>query len=340
MGRRKGLDARARVTVDRSWRDSRAIQETGPVELAGLRQAGHAPIQNRVRALVQPRPKFVIALVRDRAVQARLRRALDASDRIAFCAEREDLLRHAAQAPISLVVADLWDNAGRPTAPTIRQLRAGFPAVRIVAHCVLSPEASREVLAMARAGVDGLVFEGYDDIGTALRRVLDDAGMHCMRALLTRELGVEFSDRIWSALCLCFEHPHEALSVSRLAECVGTQRRTLLNRTTREALPSPGVLIAWCRLLMAARMLEDPARSVEQIALSLDFPSATALRNMLRRYTGLRPSEVREHGGLRCVLQHFREALSLHRARTRPGRANGDAVSARDARLPFAQNER
>jgi transcriptional regulator GlxA family with amidase domain len=57
-------------------------------------------------------------------------------------------------------------------------------------------------------------------------------------------------------------------------------------------------------------MLEDPARSVEQIALLLDFSSAASLRNMLKRYTGLSPREVRENGGLRCVLHAFRQTLS------------------------------
>lgn len=30
---------------------------------------------------------------------------------------------------------------------------------------------------------------------------------------------------------------------------------------------------------------------------------------MLRRYTGLRPLEIRENGGLRCVLHAFKRAV-------------------------------
>ena len=43
--------------------------------------------------------------------------------------------------------------------------------------------------------------------------------------------------------------------------------------------------------------------------LLLDFSSAASLRNMLKRYTGLSPREVRENGGLRCVLHAFRQTL-------------------------------
>jgi methylphosphotriester-DNA--protein-cysteine methyltransferase len=62
-------------------------------------------------------------------------------------------------------------------------------------------------------------------------------------------------------------------------------------------------------LMVCARLLEDPGRSVSQVAMLADFPSSTSLRNMLRRYTGLRPLEIRENGGLRCVLHAFKQAV-------------------------------
>lgn len=69
--------------------------------------------------------------------------------------------------------------------------------------------------------------------------------------------------------------------------------------------------------MIAARLLDDPGRTVEQVALMLDFPSGTALRNMFKRYTGLRTSEVRQNGGVRCVLHAFKKELvgAAHEAR-------------------------
>ena len=61
---------------------------------------------------------------------------------------------------------------------------------------------------------------------------------------------------------------------------------------------------------MAARLLEDPGRTIEQVALKLDFASGTALRNMFKRYTGLRTTEVRENGGVRCLLHAFKRELA------------------------------
>ena len=69
---------------------------------------------------------------------------------------------------------------------------------------------------------------------------------------------------------------------------------------------------------MAARMLDDPARTVEQVALKLDFPSGAALRNMFKRYTGLRTTEVRENGGVRCLIHAFKRELAAVSAGKRP----------------------
>ena len=64
-----------------------------------------------------------------------------------------------------------------------------------------------------------------------------------------------------------------------------------------------------CRYLVAA----DGGRSYIRQALQLDFPSDTALRNMIKRYTGLRASEIRARGGMRAILDAFGAAVRAHR---------------------------
>lgn len=50
--------------------------------------------------------------------------------------------------------------------------------------------------------------------------------------------------------------------------------------------------------------------------MDLEFPSDTALRNTMKRYTGQRASDVRRRGGLSYVLGEFadrlRETASQH----------------------------
>jgi AraC-like DNA-binding protein len=63
------------------------------------------------------------------------------------------------------------------------------------------------------------------------------------------------------------------------------------------------------RLLLVGHYLGAGNIPVQAIAHQLDFPSATALRNLLKRYTGLRPRDVRAGGGLMPVLAAFTRAL-------------------------------
>jgi len=92
-------------------------------------------------------------------------------------------------------------------------------------------------------------------------------------------------------------------------------RKTLAARLARAGMPTPLALIGWCRLLAAARAMEEGGRTLEQVALRLEFPGAAALRNMLARYTGLSPREVRRRGGVQSVIAAFRRTLTARRNR-------------------------
>src|SRR4051812_34674622 len=52
----------------------------------------------------------------------------------------------------------------------------------------------------------------------------------------------------------------------------------------------------WCRLLFVAALLELTSRTLESIAIELEYGSATALRNQMKRYTGLTATTVRGKG--------------------------------------------
>ena len=78
-------------------------------------------------------------------------------------------------------------------------------------------------------------------------------------------------------------------------------------------MPAPSVLVSWCRVLHAAVLLSTTTRAVDHVARLLDFQSGTALRNMFRRYTGMRPGEVRGSEQLGAVLAVLRALISGNR---------------------------
>lgn len=259
-----------------------------------------------------PSPLFsviVAVLVRELAARARIQEALRGHAAVRMCDEQDELLALLGEALVGVVVIDVRDRAGTLTRGIVRTIRDGFPNVPVVAYCELTADSSREILALARAGVSDLILRGVDDAGVGLRAAIATAQEHCVAKQVLDTVVPLLPPSIVPFIRYSLEHARQAVTVADAASALGVHRKTLVGRLAAAGLPTPSAMIAWCRLTLAAQMLEDPARSVEQIALLLDFSSSTALRNMLKRYTGLSPREVRENGGLRCVLHAFRQTL-------------------------------
>ena len=251
----------------------------------------------------------VAALVLSREGLARLRDGLRGVASVRPVTTCRELLA-AVQGGASVIVAELRDAEGAATAPTVRRLRDGFPLLPVLAYVSLDRTDGRDLLDVANAGVSGMIVRGVDDVGVALRGALaaaqDDATAR--RAMAELTAVVPAPARVVVEYCLT--HARQGPTVAEVARALGMHRKTLCARLVRSGLPSPQAVIGWCRLLHAARIMEDAGRPLEHIALQLNFSSAASLRNMLARYTGLRPGEVRETGGFVCVLHALRRALT------------------------------
>ncbi len=252
---------------------------------------------------------IVAALVRDPTSRARLSAALRNESAVRYCARMSEVLTMVETGLAALVVTEHRDYDGSPTLPGIRHLRSAFPSVPVVVYLPVSAEVAGVVMEVAKAGASQLVFQGVDDLKPALRTAIDAAVDQVSAAGLSAELEPLVPATILPFLRYCMEHARRDISVEEVAGAMGVHRKTLVDRLRAARLPSPRSVIGWCRLLAAARLLDDPGRTVEQVALKLDFPSGTALRNMCKRYTGLRTTEVRQNGGVRCLMHAFKGEL-------------------------------
>lgn len=258
------------------------------------------------------------ALVWDPVARARLTDALRGEATVRFCERLSELLALVETGLANLIVLDRRDRDGSSTLPAVRRVRDEYPSIPVVLYCVFSPAASRDVLDFARAGVSQLVLQDTTDLREPLRDALNSALDQVSARSLLADLEPLVSPAVLPFFKYCLEHARRDLGVESVASALGVTRKTLVDRLNTAHLPSPSAIISWTRLLVAARLLEDPGRSVEQVALLLDFPSGTSLRNMMKRYVGLRSSEVRENGGVRCILHAFkRELMSAAQQRER-----------------------
>jgi AraC-like DNA-binding protein len=110
-----------------------------------------------------------------------------------------------------------------------------------------------------------------------------------------------------------------------LAASLRVSGRTLLRRTTEAGLPPPRRLLAWVRVLLAARLLDDPRETVTGAATRCGYTSATSLRRALEAFTAVPLARLRRSGAHATAARLFLEELSATAAEC-PGRGEGDAA--------------
>jgi AraC-like DNA-binding protein len=286
----------------------------GPIEGTNQHVSGDGDTPRDIPVSADSMPaRGLVAFVPDRESRNRLRVAAGSRFQIRFCDTWEDLVALIELGRAVAVIVEPRDASGVPIAPRVRQLREGYPSMPIVAYVHDAETFSRDILELARAGVNELVRARFDDVGIAFRSALASANVSCTAERLLNEISPAVPQDVWPHVAFCIERAGAPLSVRDVADAFAVDPRTIDRRFRQSGLPSPREVIGWSRLLVASTLLEDAGRPVEQVAYALEFPSGAALRNMLRRYTDLRPQELRENGGHRCILHLFKQAMQSGR---------------------------
>jgi AraC-like DNA-binding protein len=256
----------------------------------------------------------IAALVCDRASRARLRSAIRGQADVAFCDTVPQLVSAVADGAATAVVTEWRDATGSRLDAAVRTLHADYPTVPILVYAPLTPQGARDMLEAARAGATEIVIANFDDVGITLSRRLSTA----QAVALGRQVMARVTELVPVSVAALIDyflrHGRSAPTVAAAARALSLHQKTLALHCAGARCPGPSALACWARLILAAQRLEDPGRTAERAALELGFPSASAFRNMLKRYTGLSPSEVRERGGSLCVVEMFTARLMAARA--------------------------
>ena len=235
----------------------------------------------------------------------RLRAALRDRYSVVTCADWEGLLRACASAPVSVAVLDLHAGATLNAAfDYLRQLKRRFPSVRVVLYTGLPPARPRDLFEAGRFGLDGLIVADQDDEPRRLLLLVEQAQARGLTEVLRQAMG-DVRPTVRDATLIAVTRAHQPLSPEKLADILGIPRKTLTTRLAQAGYPTPQRLIAWGRLMVAAKMLEDDERSADSVALALEYPSGSAFRNQCQRYLQATPHEIRARGGARYVVDTF-----------------------------------
>lgn len=215
----------------------------------------------------------------------------------------------AAPQSIAAVIVEARDGQGLSCIPAVMQLRVRFPRLPIIGYCDLAMRGGNDAVGLVQAGACDLIFRGIDDTGIALRNALASAQQGSAALRVADALRAVVAPDAHPFVEYCVLQIKGSPTVAAAARALGVHRKTLVNICARAALPAPVRLIAWCRLLLAAALLEQPTYSIEAVGELLEFPSSTAFRHTIRRHLGVTASEVRRAGGLSFVLARFREQM-------------------------------
>ena len=259
---------------------------------------------------VRVRPAVVIVLARDHTIGQRLAAAFRPMP-VRVVHEVAELhgtmAQHAGR--IGCVVAEARDRRHEPVGPALAALMERHPTVPVLGYCAVGARHASDLRDLARAGVHELVFADIDDHPALLRAKLTRGEEACAAASVLRGIRGLLPPALMSVAEYCVEFPRDGHEISRIAAALGVHRKTLVNWCERAGLPPPSTLITWVRLLLAAELLRSPGQSVERIANALEFASATALRNLCRRYLGVRPTDLRSPAGRQAAYRAFAAAV-------------------------------
>jgi AraC-like DNA-binding protein len=247
----------------------------------------HHPVSRRSR---------VAGLLTSAIAEARLLAAIDSSVELLIHRTVDEHVADVRSRAVVLSVVEIGEDTRAAHVSAVRMLRSQFPSVPVLAYCDSLPGLSRLILDVARAGVAGLLIRDLDDTPHLLRDALRQARHAAIAERVYGELIPHVRRDARPFLRYAVEHAGGPVDVRHAAADLGIDPGTLGDRLSRAHVPSPHKFLMWVRLAVAGELLCDPGRSAEQVALELDFPSGTALRNLFDRYVGVTTAQIKSCG--------------------------------------------
>lgn len=226
---------------------------------------------------------------------------------------RDSLKRTVRQ--VDSVILPARDVDGSSIERHIREIATQRPNTAIIVYCRAGSQYSSDIRALTAAGVHQFVFAGIDDSGSAFAEVLHSARRHCAADSVMRRLAPLVPTSLHPIVETALSEPAELTTIGSLANARGVHRKTLFNLCDRAKFLTPGELLTWCRLALVGHYLDTTGCTLETIALEMAFASDTALRNTIKRYTRMRGTDLRQSGGVSCVLEALGKRIEQMRSR-------------------------
>ena len=212
-------------------------------------------------------------------------------------------LREALETEIQRVivaVVDMEDPTGASAHGFARSLGERYPGIGVVVYRRIVADSEADVCQLGAAGVHDILLDGLTDEGYIARSILLDACRRGAADVVMQELQKIVPERLIPFADAAVRNPSKG-SILKIAQHLNVHRQTPNTWCKKERYLRPEELLVWCRLLLVAAMLELTSRTLESIAIELDYSSSTSLRNQLKNYTGMTATQIRAQGLISVV---------------------------------------
>lgn len=177
----------------------------------------------------------------------------------------------------------------------LEEIIGSNPHVPAIAYTVLTPSAMRQVIGLARVGLQHVVLHRFDDEPGRFLDLIELAPAHPLAEAMLRELAVPLRELpviVTRAIEQLFRSPARVKNTQELARLAGTTPRTLYRHMMPVGLP-PRQLLICARLLRTYTLVREPGVRVKEVAVKLGYADPDHLTEQLREWTGCSPKDVR-----------------------------------------------
>jgi len=225
----------------------------------------------------------------------RLKIVLGSEHSLAVVTSWADLQSTVQRVVADVVVADPVASGTIDLDP-LESFRRNYPSLPVVIYTRLMPSSMKAIVRLAKSGIEHVVIAHFDDETGQFRELLESIPAHALGERMLRELAGPLSALpvvVVRGIDQLFRSPARFSGAQDLASAAGMNVRTLYRNLEPAGIHSARTLVVAARLLRAYAYLQDPGRSIKEVAAKTGYHSPWQLSQHMRDMTGFTTEHVR-----------------------------------------------
>jgi AraC-like DNA-binding protein len=179
---------------------------------------------------------------------------------------------------------------------TLEVLRRQYPSLPVVVYTSLAPASIKAIVRLAKSGVDHVVLSRFDDEPRRFLELIEGIPAFSLGDRMLQELAGSMTCLpvvVVRAVDQLFRTPARFKNAHDLAAAAGMNLRTLYRNLEPAGIFSARALVVSARLLRAYAYMQDPGRSIKDVAAKAGYHSPWQLSQQMREMTGYTTEQAR-----------------------------------------------